>query len=52
MTFSESIKVDLYGQYNNNTEHVYSYPEKITNQYSFTESTRWAAPITDPRALF
>lgn len=52
MTFSEYIKVDLYGQYNNNTEHVYSYPEKITNQYSFTESTRWAAPITDPRALF
>lgn len=52
MTFSEYIKVDLYGQYNNNTEHVYSYPEKITNQYSFTEGTRWAAPITDPRALF
>ncbi len=52
MAFSEYIKVDLYGQYNNNTEHVYSYPEKITNQYSFTEGTRWAAPITDPRALF
>lgn len=52
MAFTDRIKVDLYGQYNNNTEHAYSYPDKITNQYSFTEATQWAAAITDPRALF
>lgn len=52
MALSEQIKVDLYGQYNNDTAHVYSYPERITNQYSFTEGNRWAAAITDPRALF
>lgn len=52
MAFIDRIKVDLYGQYNNNTEHAYSYPDKITNQYSFTEATQWAAAITDPRALF
>ena len=52
MALIDRIKVDLYGQYNNNTEHAYSYPDKITNQYSFTESTQWAAAITDPRAMF
>lgn len=52
MALIDRIKVDLYGQYNNNTEHAYSYPDKITNQYSFTGSTQWAAAITDPRALF
>lgn len=52
MAFIDRIKVDLYGQYNNNTEHAYTYPDKITNQYSFTEATQWAAAITDPRALF
>ena len=52
MAFIDRIKVDLYGQYNNNTEHAYSFPDKITNQYSFTEATQWAAAITDPRALF
>lgn len=52
MALIDRIKVDLYGQYNNNTEHAYSYPDRITNQYSFTEATQWAAAITDPRALF
>lgn len=52
MALVDKIKVDLYGQYNNNTEHAYSYPDKITNQYSYTEATQWAAAITDPRALF
>lgn len=52
MALIDRIKVDLYGQYNNNTEHAYSYPDRITNQYSYTEATQWAAPITDPRALF
>lgn len=52
MALTDNIKVDLYGQYNNNTEHAYSYPDKITNQYSFTANTAWAAAITDPRALF
>ena len=52
MAIADKVKVDLYGQYNNNTEHAYSYPDKITNQYSFTGNTAWAAAITDPRALF
>lgn len=52
MAIANKVKVDLYGQYNNNTEHAYSYPDKITNQYSFTGNTAWAAAITDPRALF
>ena len=52
MAIADKVKVDLYGQYNNNTEHAYSYPDKITNQYSFTGNTGWAAAITDPRALF
>lgn len=52
MELFDRVKVDLYGQYNNNTEHAYSYPDKITNQYSFTGNTAWAAAISDPRALF
>lgn len=52
MGLVDQIKVDLYGQYNSDTTHIFTYPEKITNQYSYTEGTKWAAAITDPRALF
>lgn len=52
MALSESIKVDLYGQYNNDTAHKYTYPERVKSQYEFTEGTRWVAAIADPRALF
>lgn len=52
MGLVDHIKVDLYGQYNSDTTHVFTYPEKITNQYNYTEGTKWAAAITDPRAMF
>lgn len=51
MAISDYIKVDLYGQYNNDTAHAYSYPERIKSQYDFTNA-EWAASIADPRALF
>lgn len=46
------IKVDLYGQYNNDTIHAYTYPEKITNQHQFLGATEWLAPISDPRGVY
>lgn len=45
------IKIDLYGQFDNDTKHAYTYPSKILNQYSFTEETVWTKSISDPRAL-
>lgn len=45
------IKVDLYGQFDDDTRHEFTYPLKILNQYSFTEATVWAKSISDPRAL-
>lgn len=45
------IKVDLYGQFDDDTRHEFTYPSKLLNQYSFTEATVWAKSISDPRAL-
>ena len=45
------IKVDLYGQFDDDTRHEFTYPSKLVNQYSFTEATVWAKSISDPRAL-
>lgn len=52
MALSDFIKVDLYGQYNNDTTHAYTFPERVKSQYEFTDSTRWIAAIQDPRAVF
>lgn len=49
---TDYIKVDLYGQYNNDTIHAYTYPEKITNQHQFFGTTEWLAPISDPRGVY
>lgn len=45
------IKVDLYGQFADDTRHEFTYPSKLLNQYSFTEATAWAKSISDPRAF-
>lgn len=45
------IKVDLYGQFDNDTRHECTYPVKLANQYSFTDETVWAKSISDPRGL-
>ena len=47
----DSIKVDLYGQFDDDTRHECTYPVKLANQYSFTEETVWAKSIVDPRGL-
>ena len=47
----DSIKVDLYGQFDDDTRHECTYPVKLVNQYSFTEETVWAKSIVDPRGL-
>lgn len=52
MALSDIIKVDLYGQYNNDTTHAYTFPERVKSQYEFTDGTRWVAAIADPRAIF
>ncbi len=45
------IKIDLYGQFDDDTRHECTYPVKLANQYSFTEETVWAKSISDPRGL-
>lgn len=52
MKVSDYIKVDLFGQNNNDTSHIYTFPDKVTNQYSFSEKTQWVAPIMDPRGIY
>lgn len=47
----DSIKVDLYGQFDDDTRHECTYPVKLASQYSFTEETVWAKSIVDPRGL-
>ena len=47
----DSIKVDLYGQFDDDTRHECTYPVKLANQYCFTEETVWAKSIVDPRGL-
>lgn len=52
MKASDYIKVDLFGQNNNDTSHIYTFPDKVTNQYSYSEKTQWVAPIMDPRGIY
>ena len=47
----DGIKVDLYGQFDDDTRHECTYPVKLASQYSFTEETVWAKSIVDPRGL-
>ena len=47
----DSIKVDLYGQFDDDTLHECTYPVKLASQYNFTEETVWAKSIVDPRGL-
>lgn len=47
----DSVKVDLYGQFDDDTRHECTYPVKLASQYSFTEETVWAKSIVDPRGL-
>ena len=49
---NEFIKIDLYGQFDDDTRHECTYPVKLTNQYSFSEETVWAKSISDPRGLY
>lgn len=52
MKSSDYVKVDLFGQNNNDTSHIYTFPDRVTNQYSFSEKTQWVAPIMDPRGIY
>ena len=52
MKISDYIKVDLFGQNNNDTSHLYTFPDKVTNQYAYSEKTQWVAPIMDPRGIY
>lgn len=52
MKISDYIKVDLFGQNNDDTSHLYTFPDKVTNQYSYSEKTQWVVPIMDPRGIF
>ena len=45
------IKIDLYGQFGDDTRHECTYPVKLANQYSFSEETVWAKSISDPRGI-
>lgn len=47
----DSVKVDLYGQFDDDTRHECTYPVKLASQYSFTDETVWAKSIVDPRGL-
>ena len=49
MNLFNNIKVDVYGQINNDTVHTYTYPARFNP--ADTVSSEWLRPIEDPRVV-
>lgn len=49
MSLFSNIKVDVYGQFNNDTVHTFTYP--VSFNPADTVSSEWLRPIEDPRAV-